>query len=320
MSTHKFGPERPKRLKNGPTMELYHQTKPEYWAQIAQRFFSLSNITFQSTNSIQLYLNSSSADIYLNQAKKSNVVFFFENILKIDKNSIEMKLSLVNAQIPVSWFLINDSNNRITISVLNDHTFMTYYFPNGNYNVYTFISKWIETFGSQWTITYDKLQNKLHFSNPLGQITFGNNVKESNTLLPIIGFIPTQSYTSSANHLTSFYSINFSGLTKLNIKSSTFTFKNMDSFTSGATSTFCSIPVSANASGIIHYNNLTDYKSIFKNYDLNSIDISITDEKNNYIDFNNVDWSMTLQIDITNEIVENIDNLHDIYANQHQEL
>ena len=29
---------------------------------------------------------------------------------------------------------------------------------------------------------------------------------------------------------------------------------------------------------------------------------------------------MTLQIDITNEIVENIDNLHDIYANQHQEL
>jgi hypothetical protein len=94
----------------------------------------------------------------------------------------------------------------------------------------------------------------------------------------------------------------------------------MDSFTSGSTSTFCSIPVSSNASGIIHYNNLTDYKSIFKNYELNSIDISITDDKNNYIDFNNVDWSMTLQIDITNEIVENIDNLHDIYANQHQEL
>jgi len=279
----------------------------------------MSNITFQSTNSIQLYLNSSSADMYLNQTKKSNVVFFFENILKIDKNSIEMKLSLVNAQIPVSWFLINDSNNRIVITTPQNTT--THYFPNGNYNVNTFISKWIETFGpNEWTITYDKLLNKLQFSNILGQITFGNSIKESNTLLPLLGFIPTQSYTSSANHITSVYSINFSGLTKLNIKSSTFTFKNMDSFTSGATSTFCSIPVSANASGIIHYNNLTDYKSIFKNYDLNSIDISITDENNNYIDFNNVDWSMTLQIDITNEIVENIDNLHDIYANQHQEL
>ena len=280
----------------------------------------MSNITFQSTNSTQLYLNSSSADMYLNQTKKSNVVFFFDNVLKIDKNSIEMKLSLVNAQIPVSYYLINDSNNRIAISVTTDHNFMTYYFPYGNYNVNTFIATWISYFGSQWTITFDKLQNKFQFSNSLGQITFGNFVKDSNTLLSIIGFIPTQSYTSSANHLTSLYSINFSGLTKLNIKSSTFTFKNMDSFTSGSTSTFCSIPVSSNASGIIQYNNLTDFKSIFKNYDLNSIDISITDDKNNYIDFNNVDWSMTLQIDITNEIVENIDNLHDIYANQHQSL
>ena len=78
--------------------------------------------------------------------------------------------------------------------------------------------------------------------------------------------------------------------------------------------------MSSNASGIINYNNLTDYKSIFKEYEFNSIDISITDDKNNYIDFNNIDWSMTLQIDITNEIVENLDNLQDIYFNQHQEL
>jgi len=278
----------------------------------------MSNISFQSTNSTQLYLNSSNANMYLNQTKKSNVVFFFDNVLKIDKNSIEMKLSLVNAQIPVSWFLINDSNNRIVITTTQNTT--TYYFPNGNYNVNTFISTWISSFGSQWAITYDKTKNRLQFSNSLGQITFGNNVISSNTLLPLIGFIASESRTSSGNYLTSIYCINFSGLTKLNIKSSTFTFKNTDSFTSGSTSTFCSIPVSSNASGIIHYNNLTDYKSIFKNYELNSIDISITDDKNNYIDFNNVDWSMTLQIDITNEIVENIDNLHDIYANQHQSL
>ena len=163
----------------------------------------MSNITYQSTNSIQLYLNSSNANIYLNQTKKSNVVFFFDNVLKIEKQSIEMKLSLVNAQIPVSWFLINDSNNRITISVTNDHTFSTYYFPNGNYNVNTFIDTWIATFGTQWVITYDKIQNKLQFSNSLGQITFGNNIKSSNTLLPLIGFIASESRTSSGNYLTS---------------------------------------------------------------------------------------------------------------------
>ena len=84
-----------------------------------------NNISFQSTGSTQIYLNSENADIFLNQSKKSNVVFFFTNVLKIDKKSVEMKLSIVNAQIPVSWYLINDTNNRI-------------YFSN-NYSIFLFL-------------------------------------------------------------------------------------------------------------------------------------------------------------------------------------
>ena len=279
-----------------------------------------NNISFQSTGSTQIYLNSANADIFLNQSKKSNVVFFFTNVLKIDKKSVEMKLSVVNAQIPVSWYLINDTNNRIYFSVNGVQN--NYLFPNGNYNVNTFISTWISTFGNNWTLTFSKITNKITFSNSLGPIVFGNNISASNTLFSLIGFDSTKSYSSSVitGQLVSSYAINFLGLSKINIKSTTFPFKNFDSLTATATSTLCSIPVSSNASGIINYNNLTDYKSIFKEYEFNSIDISITDDKNNYIDFNNIDWSMTLQIDITNEIVENLDNLQDIYFNQHQEF
>ena len=35
----------------------------------------------------------------------------------------------------------------------------------------------------------------------------------------------------------------------------------------------------------------------------------------NYIDFNNIDWTITLQIDILSEIIKNIDNLEDLYEN-----
>ena len=87
-----------------------------------------NNISFQSTGSTQIYLNSANADIFLNQSKKSNVVFFFTNVLKIDKKSVEMKLSVVNAQIPVSWYLINDTNNRIYFSVNGVQN--NYLFPN----------------------------------------------------------------------------------------------------------------------------------------------------------------------------------------------
>lgn len=279
-----------------------------------------NNISFQSIGSTQIYLNSANADIFLNKSNKSNVVFFFTNILQIDKKSVEMKLSVVNAQIPVSWYLINDTNNRIYFIVNGVPN--NYLFPNGNYNVNTFISTWLSTFGNSWTLTFSKITNKITFSNSLGPIVFGNTISASNTLFSLMGFDSTKSYSSSVvtGQLISSYAINFLGLSKINIKSSTFPFKNFDSLTATSTSTLCSIPVSSNASGIINYNNLTDYKSIFKEYEFNSIDISITDDKNNYIDFNNIDWSMTLQIDITNEIVENLDNLQDIYFNQHQEL
>jgi hypothetical protein len=279
-----------------------------------------NNISFQSIGSTQIYLNSANADIFLNKSNKSNVVFFFTNVLKIDQKSVEMKLSVVNAQIPVSWYLINDTNNKIYFSVNGVQN--NYYFPNGNYNVNTFISTWISTFGNNWTLTFSKITNKITFSNSLGPIVFGNTISASNTLFSVMGFDSTKSYSSSVvtGQLISSYAVNFLGLSKINIKSTTFPFKNFDSLTATATSTLCSIPVSSNASGIINYNNLTDYKSIFKEYEFNSIDISITDDKNNYIDFNNIDWSMTLQIDITNEIVENLDNLQDIYFNQHQEF
>ena len=39
------------------------------------------------------------------------------------------------------------------------------------------------------------------------------------------------------------------------------------------------------------------------------------DDNRNFIDFNNVDWTITLQIDILSEVFETIDNLEDIYEN-----
>jgi hypothetical protein len=39
------------------------------------------------------------------------------------------------------------------------------------------------------------------------------------------------------------------------------------------------------------------------------------DDNRNYIDFNNIDWTITLQVDILSEIIKNIDNLEDLYEN-----
>jgi hypothetical protein len=103
--------------------------------------------------------------------------------------------------------------------------------------------------------------------------TFSDN-NGMNSLFSVIGFDKGNSYTSSGNALTAIYPFNFYNITRLNIKSSTFNLKNVDSNNRGQTRTICSVPVNANQyGGMVYYNNFSHYKSIFKNDHLQNITI-----------------------------------------------
>lgn len=271
-------------------------------------------INYQSQTSTQIYLNSGNADLLLNGTMKSNVVFVFQAPIILNKNAIEMKLSIVNAQIPISWYLINSTNNKIYITVNGIKT--VYYFPIGNYNVNTFITQWLSAFGTNWTVTYNSITNKLTF-NYISNFSLSD---DTSSLFSIIGFVSGQTYASSSNSLTSSNSINFYGLNRLQVKSSTFQLNNVDSFKKGINRTLGIIPLTNVNGGICFYNNFTNYRNVFKNREISSIGIEFQDDYKNYIDFSNVDWSLTLQIDILAEVVDDLNTLEDVYKNVAQEL
>ena len=273
------------------------------------------NYNYQSIYSQQIYLNSASASIQLNGSKKSNCTFFFSDLIKFDKNAIEMRLELVNAQIPVSWYLINSTNNIFTITVASIST--TYQFPFGNYNANTFISTFQSFMGSFWAVAFNSITNKFTFGYSGGQFTLSDGI---NSIFPIIGFASGSSYTSSGNNLLAPYSVMFGGLTKINIMSSTFNLSNADSKTRGQVQTISSIPVSTIQGGYILYSNYTNFKSVFRNHSLSSINIQIQDDFKNDIDINNIDWTITLQIDVIKEVIQSIDNLDDVYKNLTEEI
>ena len=272
-------------------------------------------ISYQTVYSTQLYLNSSYAQSTLNGSMKSDIVFYFQDVIKIDQKMIEMRLSLVNAQFPISFYQLNNSNNQITITINSNIT--TYSFPQGNYNVNSFISQWALSVGPGWTITLNSLNNKLSFSYS-SNFTFSDY--SINSMFSVIGL--SNGYICSSNNLilTCSYCVNFLGLTRLLISSPTFNLHNIAACDYGFTKVISSIPINASQGGIINYTNITNFKSIIKNYELSSISIQITDDKENYIDFNNIDWTMTLQIDIVREIIEVIDSIQDIYENATNEL
>ena len=266
-------------------------------------------VSYQTINTIQLHLNSANADIYLNSSHKSSVVFFFEDMLKIEKSAIETRVSVSKAQIPYTWYQINETNNQIVINGT------LYYFPLGNYNVNNFISTWCSLF-TNMTVTFSNITNKLTFSSN-NNFTFSDNNNFS--LLPTIGFMKNKLYSSALNNLTSPFVVNFLGLTRINIKSSSFNFRNLDSYEKGRSTTICAIPVNCNTGGLIQYANFTNSKSIFKNHEISSVNFDITDDQCNLINFNNIDWAVTIQVEITCEVIQDLDNLEDVYKNATQE-
>ena len=63
------------------------------------------------TDSKQINLSSNSANIS-NGSKNSNLLFQLPGLLKYDKNVLYNQISVVHAEIPISFYTINSNNNK----------------------------------------------------------------------------------------------------------------------------------------------------------------------------------------------------------------
>jgi len=103
---------------------------------------------------------------------------------------------------------------------------------------------------------------------------------------------------SVSNSLTMPYIVNFLPLPRLNFRTSAFNFENFNSADSSS-DTFLSIQNNGLVGSMILYSNTSGLKNIFNNQHFdNVLDIKITDDIGNLIDFNNCDWYLTIQFDI----------------------
>ena len=95
------------------------------------------------------------------------------------------------------------------------------------------------------------------------------------------------------------YQLNLLGKKKLfinsnNLRNSAFTSKSLSS-----TQTFATIPVDQPPYSMINYTSVSELeKNILFNRSLDVLDIQIVDEENKYINFQNIDWSITLCLTI----------------------
>jgi hypothetical protein len=240
-------------------------------------------------------LNSNDAN-KLNGNYNSNVFFNIPDVISEHENINFLECSIVDAQIPFSWFLINDETDTLRYQY-NTLTY-TINLTQGNYNANTLITElkkgFLDSSGLVVTIVLSQITGKLtfKFANPITNIEF--LYLGSIGLFRILGF-ENQNYSGVA--ITSPNPCNLLGVTKLNISSQQLA--TISSFSSKKTIGSCiiqTIPVDVPNWNLISYKNTNNIHGRMKQRFLNNIDIQIMDEFARYIEFNNIDWNLTIQI------------------------
>ena len=229
-----------------------------------------------------------------NGTMKSKMLFNYKNLLSDDENILKSFITVINAQIPCSFYVINALNNKLVIAAPSITT-KTIYIPYGNYNANTLITELVSQFSIfvPMTITINKINGILKFSSN----GFLNNYyfTSASTILEILG--TTSSITATLSNYTCPYPLNLLGVKKLLIKSTKLSVHSVSTFDYASSNILLTIPSDVSPFSMISYNSQSDAnKNLLNIRSINEIDINIYDENNNYIDFNNLDWTMTLII------------------------
>ena len=236
-----------------------------------------------------------------NGTYKSNLLFNFKNLLSDEQHILKSEVIVLNAQIPVSFYVINDYNNVLTISGSGILT-TTITIDTGNYNANTLISELKSQF-----LTSGVVFSSIKLNKNSGKLVFTallfTNYSFSGSMLDVLG--TTSSVESNSNVYRCIYPLNLLGTERLSIKSEKLAVQSVSSLDYSFSNTLITIPVDVSPFSMISYHSQSDVnKNILNVRSINEIDIQIYDEDNNLVNFNNLDWNMTLVI--TTEI--NVDH------------
>lgn len=237
-------------------------------------------------------VGSNSAIKSFNGTMKSDIEVQFPNVYFKDKVVHEIMLSITHAEIPNSFYLVNATNNELVVNA------STYTITPGNYNVLTFRTA-ITTFlsGLGITITYDNVTNKYVFTSATSF-----TIQTTTTCKQFIGMGST---ALTGTTVTSPYVCNFLPISRLLIRSTAFSTQNYNG-ADNSNDLLLSVQNSSASGSLILWNNYSQLRYDITHVDnINIVDLQITDDDGNLLDFNNVDWYITFRIEYIFEVPQN---------------
>ena len=236
------------------------------------------------SESFQIYLNSSNADSVGN----NSYTFILPNLEIADGNYIY--LSVQYASIPYSFYNINSTNNLLNYTLNSVSYSIT--ITSGNYNITQLITS-LKSLMSGFTISYSSITSKITFSHS----TYNFSFLSTSTCQEILGFELKTTYTSTLLSLVSVSCISLISIKCINVVSNLLTY-NINKSNPNNQSILCCIPITTQPNSIIEYKNNNNFRSNLFINQISNIIIKLTDQNNNILDLNGLDFFFTIQLDI----------------------
>ena len=240
----------------------------------------------------------------LNGTYKSDVLFNFKGILTEEDDIVSSNICIMNAQIPVSFYTIAEDFDIVYVVGINPIGNTTIHAGNYNFNsLKQIIEADTISLGINLTFNINRSNGKVFFEQTaptnLSLIVFEGLLSGLTGIkyAKIFGY-DTRTIAPVGNQWLAPNPLNLLGVKKLYIRSQKLQIASFNSATNNLGITLSTIPVDVPAFSMISYTNQTDLnKTNLQTKIIDQIDISITDEDTELINFNNLDWNITLVLE-----------------------
>ena len=242
----------------------------------------------------------------ISTSTKNNLIFELNQTIQCPPN-VDILISLDSFSFTNSFFNITNYNHLLIITFDNTN-FLSYTIPSNHYDIESLI------------FILNTIQTNLIFSYSISsyKITITSITPFricSSTFNPSIGFDENIDTLSLTNTITSPYFFNLTRPNYLNICLTNLNLKSISLKGKQHYNQIDSIMLTASFGDNQYYKPGNEFYYIISENSISSINVLICDEIHNHIDFNNINWFMTLNIAFQykkeNRPAENLLNLYD---------
>ena len=252
-------------------------------------------------SNFKVYLDNQGVETNRYVQKINNARYIFtlpQPVLLSPTDEHRIVVGVESASIPLSFYAVNDTNNKLKMSTNIAGPFVDITLTEGNYDVASFLTELntrIQAHYSHITATYNSISSKITFTTTGDPFAF-NVVSSKDSAKRLIGLTEGNTYHTSSYVCED--TINLTYTTGVTIRANNIQTINQDtSFDSAGASSLLRIPINTAPNTVLTHFNPQPFLTTISSKTLTYLDIGLYDDNQRLLRIKDHAWFIVMRVD-----------------------